>query len=104
MKHLAYVVKIISWWPDFDETLCSESLCSKYISILSKVVIKMNRAPQYWHLKIKQEVKFLKTCGLRRVTQGYTGLHFVQVGATVIFYFLAFFKFSWDLVTDSDQL
>ena len=40
----------------------------------------------------EQEVKFLKTCGLRRVTQGYTGLHFVQLGASVIFYFLAFLK------------
>ena len=29
-------------------------LCSKYISVLSKVVIKINRTPRYWHLKIKK--------------------------------------------------
>ena len=46
--------KILNWWPNFDETLCGKSLCSKYISVLSKVVIKMNRTPRYWHLKIKK--------------------------------------------------
>ena len=54
MKCLPYEVKILNWWPDFDETLCGESLCPMYISVLSKVVIKMNKTPRYWHLKIKK--------------------------------------------------
>ena len=54
MKHLPYEVKILNRWPDLDETLCGESLCSTYISVLSKVVIKMNRTPRYWHLKIEK--------------------------------------------------
>ena len=51
MKHLPYEVKILNQWPDFDETLCDESLCSMYISVLSKVFTKMNRTPRYWHSK-----------------------------------------------------
>ena len=54
MKRLLYEVKSLNQWPDFDETLCGESLCNKYISVLSKVVIKINRTPPYWHLKIKK--------------------------------------------------
>ena len=51
MKHLPYEVKILSRWTNFNESLCGKSLCSKYISVLSKVVIKMNRTPRYWHSK-----------------------------------------------------
>ena len=54
MRRLAYEVKSLDRSPDFDETLCGESLCSKYISVLSKIVIKMNRTPRYWHLKMKK--------------------------------------------------
>ena len=54
-----------------------------------------------------KEWKFLKTCGLRRVTQGYTGLHSVQFGATDFFYFWRFFTIFaiWSqTVTSCDQL
>ena len=54
MRRLAYEVKSLNRSPDFDETLCGESLCPKYISVLSKVVIKINRTPRYWHFKIKK--------------------------------------------------